>query len=45
MSWLVMAWQSLALLALIAGAHESIKRVLLGDVGCGLATLQRGLDR
>lgn len=39
MAWLVIAWQSLVLLALIAGVRESIKHVLLGDVGYGLVTL------
>lgn len=45
MSGLVTAWQPLAPLALIAGVHESIKCVLLGDIVCGLATLQHALDR
>ena len=42
---MVIAWQSLVLLALIAGVHESIKHVLLDDIGYGLATLQHALDR
>lgn len=41
MSRFVVAWQSLVLLA---GVHELIKRVLLCDIGCGLATLQLALD-